>query len=337
MKRGFTLIELLVVIAIIAVLVAILLPAVQQAREAARRSQCQNNLKQIGLALHNYHSAMGLFPPGMIARLWTGGTSPTDIRRTDPTEPTVVNGQGLHGTSWILHILPYMDQGEIYKTWDFGRNVHDNGDAARNFMTPVLKDIPALYCPSRRSDMQTLKYQYIQRIDPLYTKGGNDYGGNGGSGTLFDLANTGSTFGATYHLTPENAAQPSSTTLNYSTQSQNMGVFFVNSSTSERDITDGTSNVLLAGEVERLNDPVIQARQSRDGWAWGGPATMFTTINGINKKLMLDAPGSHHVGLAQFVLCDGSVKVIGENISIVILENLGTIANGGPVPPFTAP
>src|SRR3954451_15240789 len=92
-KRGFTLIELLVVIAIIAVLIALLLPAVQQAREAARRTQCRNNLKQIGLALHNYHDAHKIFPPGETSN----GTD----------DPLYGHGPG-------VDILPYIDQATVY-------------------------------------------------------------------------------------------------------------------------------------------------------------------------------------------------------------------------------
>src|SRR5713101_2624318 len=101
-KLGFTLIELLVVIAIIAVLVALLLPAVQQAREAARRSQCKNNLKQIGLALHNYHEMAQMFPPSKIFG------------------PTSCNGwiRG-NSLSWRVMILPQMDQAPLFNTINF--------------------------------------------------------------------------------------------------------------------------------------------------------------------------------------------------------------------------
>jgi prepilin-type N-terminal cleavage/methylation domain-containing protein/prepilin-type processing-associated H-X9-DG protein len=126
-RRGFTLIELLVVIAIIAVLVSILLPAVQQAREAARRSQCKNNLKQIGLALHNYHESFNVFPPGYIAG------SPFIDGETD-TSP---------GWSWVSMILPHFDQGPLYSSINFSLPVQapSNANAIRTSLTVVL-------CPS---------------------------------------------------------------------------------------------------------------------------------------------------------------------------------------------
>ena len=113
-KKGFTLIELLVVIAIIAILIALLLPAVQQAREAARRTQCKNNLKQVGLALHNYHDVALSFPIGSNA------------------SNTNSNGDGHWGVSWWARILPYADQAPLYNTLQFEGNhpgwTHDTGN-----------------------------------------------------------------------------------------------------------------------------------------------------------------------------------------------------------------
>lgn len=129
-SRGFTLIELLVVIAIIGVLVALLLPAVQQARESARMTQCRNNLKQLGLAFHNYHDAHGVFPPAYVS----DSTHPT-------RDPQTFDGPG--GWGWGALLLPHMDQGPLYNRLDFNRPCWDaaNADAVR---TPL----PAFLCPS---------------------------------------------------------------------------------------------------------------------------------------------------------------------------------------------
>src|SRR5258708_27835969 len=120
-ETGFTLIELLVVIAIIAVLVALLLPAVQQAREAARRSQCKNNLKQMGLAIHNYHDTFLTFPPGSVAL---------------PTTTTVT------GTAWCITLLPGLEQGALYNLF----NANVPVDAVQNTTLRQTK-VPASNCP----------------------------------------------------------------------------------------------------------------------------------------------------------------------------------------------
>jgi prepilin-type N-terminal cleavage/methylation domain-containing protein len=126
LRRGFTLIELLVVIAIIAILIALLLPAVQQAREAARRTQCRNNLMQLGLALQNYEGAHECLPPGVV----------------NETGPIQNLRQGYH-VGWALLILPFMEEGNIYNHWDFSVSVYDDKNAA-----PREQYIPSYVCPS---------------------------------------------------------------------------------------------------------------------------------------------------------------------------------------------
>lgn len=128
--RAFTLIELLVVIAIIAILIALLLPAVQQAREAARRTQCRNNMKQIGLALHNYHSSFKQFPPSAIYRysnIDKGGTTPLNF-------------------SWITMILPYFDQAPLYNSINFSQSFWPQMNNQGNRIASTL--LPQLLCPS---------------------------------------------------------------------------------------------------------------------------------------------------------------------------------------------
>ena len=125
-RRAFTLIELLVVIAIIAVLLALLLPAVQQAREAARRSQCINNQKQLGLALHNYHDTFNVFPPG-----WIG------------VRGGIAHMEGPNGFAWGSHLLPNLDQGPLYNQINFKASLLDpSNDIARKTVLNVFR------CPS---------------------------------------------------------------------------------------------------------------------------------------------------------------------------------------------
>ncbi|QDT31510.1 DUF1559 domain-containing protein [Thalassoglobus polymorphus] len=133
-SKGFTLIELLVVIAIIAILVALLLPAVQQAREAARRSQCKNNLKQLGIAMHNYHDTHGIFPPSPVC---------------GPIDPQGNNKETWSAWSGIGMLLPYIDQAPLYNQANFDYNWNRN-DSARNLTNETIQRtiITPLNCPS---------------------------------------------------------------------------------------------------------------------------------------------------------------------------------------------
>ncbi|MCH7987890.1 MAG: DUF1559 domain-containing protein [Planctomycetes bacterium] len=128
-RVGFTLIELLVVIAIIAILIALLLPAVQQAREAARRATCKSHLKQIGIALHNYHNAHSVFPPGWVAGRVTSGSSSLDERN--------------NYFAWSTMLLPHLDQGPLYSKLNF--NVDLDEGVNRQLVNTVL---PLFRCPS---------------------------------------------------------------------------------------------------------------------------------------------------------------------------------------------
>ncbi len=356
-RRGFTLIELLVVIAVIALLVALLLPAVQRAREAARRTSCQNNLKNLGLALHNYHDTHRVLPPGQI-----NSTFQTDVigRYANPLEPraSYIRGQnifGYHGTSWMLHILPMIDQGSLYNYWFLGDNVRGNGDFGIQTPPPDLQlvfpartDVKVFYCPSRRQTMESAgRYANCERIDTpapgniLWTQGGNDYAGCSGSGITFHDNLNDYTDRQTYTLLP---AQLNATvytvvglngqqfsTSNYTQYNTNIGIFGVNSSTNLRDVQDGTSNVIMISErrLSTLLTPVTQ--RSSDGWAWGGPATMFSCRLAPHSNLHYDEADSPHEQIVQVCLADGSVRNVSLNIDLRTWQNLGNMAQGSPV------
>lgn len=380
-KRGFTLIELLVVIAIIAMLIALLLPAVQRAREAARRTSCQNNLKQLGLALHNYHDTHRCFPPGQIAQSINTAVPMQDAigRYVNPQEARLLVSQlrnqnilQYQGTSWMLQILPMIEQATLYNLYQFGDNLRANGEIPmftqdlNSYYVP-RNEIAAFYCPSRRASMNPSNmYANVDRIDSdttiispnnfVWDKGGSDYAGCTGSGITFhDGVTQPPQSGAvnygnapdrqTYALTPaqvqatvvsvtnNNMIPPQTFNSSLYTQfSQNIGLFGVNSNTNLRDITDGSSNVIMISErtLFKALSPNVLLRSS-DGWAWGGPATLFSCRNAPHSGQHYDEADSAHEQIVQVTLADGSVKQISVNIDLQTWRNLGNMAQGSPI------
>jgi prepilin-type N-terminal cleavage/methylation domain-containing protein/prepilin-type processing-associated H-X9-DG protein len=311
--RGFTLIELLVVIAIIAVLISLLLPAVQSAREAARRAQCTNNLKQLGLANANYESSTGVFPLGSYMMTPINGAGP-------PGDPSSTPCSGRHEQSILIRLLPFIEQSQLFNA--FNSNVHysnaDNGTVQATGLT-------AIWCPSDPS-VQTIDFS-----DFSYGMRFSSYHGNAGTwfspGRYQDPACVGSAFGT---LT-----------------SQANGVFNFYSKTTIASITDGTSNTMLMAEFAwgKLNhgDQIC--------WSWWDsgnysdsmftssyPLNPFTRVsdfntgsgsaNPINSDLYTSAASSFHPGGANFGFCDGSVRFIKDSIQ----QNPVTTVSGGLFP-----
>jgi len=324
--HGFTLVELLVVITIIGILIALLLPAVQAAREAARRMQCTNNLKQIGLALHNYAQQHGAFPHGCIVKLYDG--SPEKLRPFE--EARLPDGAGYHGTSWMLAILPFMELQNIYDSWNFQTNVLGNAAVAQI-------DIGGFYCPTRRSgicpeDLVVPTGRPSRMIVATWTGGGTDYGGCVGATNAWD--DTAAT--ASNHKFTKVGASG-----RYWGTPTLIGIFAPNRSVAFRDIVDGTSSTLLVGEMQRL-DGRMDETTSQDGWALGGVATLFSAANTINgggsgtgngqtgglNNGYFESSGSDHIGGAHYGIADGSVHFISENIDSNLFNNLGALADG---------
>ncbi|WP_437188587.1 DUF1559 domain-containing protein [Planctomicrobium sp. SH668] len=364
-RAAFSLIELLVVIGIIATLAALALPAVQRSRELNRRSQCSNNLKQIGMALHSYHETHKVFPPGQIANGLHMQTDTVAGTYASPTEPKAIAAgnkstrSGEHGTSWMLFILPNLDQAAVYNSWKFTANVRRNGEEpalateAGAIPFPAKAHLSGFYCPSRRNSIDS-RYANTERVDtPLgetgnskWTTGGNDYAGCVGSGIAFKWDDAAAR--QTYALNPNQLAlvTNSSGVSLYNQHTAHQGIFGVNSSTKIENIRDGSANVIIAAERRIFQEPAPNGngstkvtRTSSDGWAFGGPATLLSTYHavqppGAQNGYYFDEAGSEHPLGLNVMTADGNVRFISLNIDLLTWQNLGNMSQGSPVKAF---
>ncbi len=322
---GFTLIELLVVIAIIAVLVALLLPAIQQAREAARRAQCKNNLKQMGLALHNYHEMNRSLPPG-----WIGG-----------------NRWG-----WAVFILPELDQSSLYNLLGGTKGVNVTGATALGFNAVM----PSLIMPNA---LQTALTVYrcpsdsgTNLVTPPLSDGYTIATTPAANTTSFGRSNYAGVEGAVVNL----AVIPTTT------NGLGGGAFSQNSSRRFRDFIDGLSNTFLVGERRTPFGSVSNGFSGGDTiWAGVGDEVSIQGIAlpvgdcSFGNKLNLRSPlapsltsnlpysgfSSLHTGGGHFVFGDGSVRFISDSIAQgpantmgSTYQNLATVSDGLPVGTF---
>lgn len=307
-RHAFTLVELLVVIAIIGILIALLLPAVQAAREAARRSQCSNNIKQIGLALHNYHDTMNRFPPG---GMWD--PAPT---WDPPQNPNAPRG------SVLMRLLPYIEQQVIYKGIDFKNNT----DSQSINGVPIYQMIIGTYvCPSDKNDGLTNSVAVA------------NYGANYGPSDVSSTGNPscpcaeGATWYAYRTVGNYGATNPAGPFTRYGHKYM----------CRMADVTDGLSNTIFFGEVRR-----DCSSHNRGGWArTNNGQGLFTTLIPINYDscdLGNNPDGckrycnwnmefgfkSLHPGGAQFLFGDGAVHFLPETIDHWNYQALGDRAGG---------
>lgn len=316
-RRAFTLIELLVVIAIIAVLIALLLPAVQQAREAARRTQCKNCLKQFGLAIHNYHDVVNILPSSITNITAGGGCC------------------NMAGVGALVHLLPYMDQAPLYNSINF------NAGLVPWYM-PVPSSPPAgsryqeIVPPGFRCPSDTTPMTYNPNNQGIWAPG--SYGlcdgaqahasNNGCTAYQGNVFGTGSAY---------LASGPDPTTVS--------GIYSRGGYSSRfSEVTDGLSNTIFMGEIRaECSD------HAQQGWA-NTNNHFFSTTAPINFNTCPGASGagcnnasawntsmgfkSRHVGVVHVLLGDGSVRALSENIDYMTYQKLGDRRDGQVVGDF---
>jgi prepilin-type N-terminal cleavage/methylation domain-containing protein len=307
-RRGFTLIELLVVIAIIAVLIALLLPAVQQAREAARRTQCKNNLKQLGLALHNYHDTYLYFPPGY-----------------------TLDARNFNAHAWGTMILPQLEQGNLTAIYNYTHSfaapnppVAIPGSKNQQVVTTVL---PVFGCPSDPESGKVYDFTLPagaigNPIDLKWKAAASSYGAvSGFLGALSDnyvrpiVGDFSDRSGMLQSLALDGSGKPSGRIRRMS------------------DVTDGTTNTLLVCEIAGRNAIYRAGKKVSDngnsGGGWGDPinaenwfAGSLYDGTGTGGPCVINCTNesgrgaySFHTGGTQLLLCDGSVRFVSANVN----------------------
>ena len=326
-KKAFTLIELLVVIAIIAILIALLLPAVQQAREAARRTQCRGNMKQLGLALHNYHDRDKLFPP---SRLNVGHVG-WSYGNPSPKKPLKYT----NATGWTM-LLPQLDQGPLYKRYDHKQaagwsyvygayalsEMQGNPDVSGNAQI-VKTRLGVFECPSDPNPF------FYESTNQYYSISANT---TGGARTNYD-------FNVHYneYYYQGWAMENAGTTR---------AMFAANSSTGVKHCTDGTSNTAFVTETVRNVWNGVPPTWGHAGhvmvgiapdmsWnvginKWGQPNSWPNNAGAFQQGRLVNwaAAGSMHRGGCHMLMGDGAVRFVSETINDTTLTYISRIADG---------
>lgn len=334
-RQAFTLVELLVVIAIIGVMVGLLLPAVQAAREAARRMSCGNNMKQQGLALHNYHSTYNTFPPAVFA----SGQINNNVNLAIPVKNT---------TGWAM-LLPFFEEQAAYDQYNF--NVCSSSSRRTNYPATA----PVMGNDTINQPIYSRRYSLLEC--PSHTDAGQARTLNPGTNELYSMRDAKRT---SYFFS---AGQYTDDNSNYSNLAarrlRGIGAFGNDGGAKFGDITDGTSNAIAIGESRGG-----RTKASADWGPWGLNGTRTccmgvvmadnnTAVPGtpitfnashvrdyhINSSYNNDAQrrqfawtfGSQHPGGAQFTMCDGSVTFLSNSLDYLTLIRLAYILDGEPV------
>jgi len=315
---GFTLIEVLVVIAIIGVLVALLLPAVQAARQAAMRAQCLNNLKQVGIALHNYYEVNNTFPPGYVShdeeKTAGSGTSGAIANcRPDPVVPNQMVGHP--GWAWGTMLLPQLEQTPSFNEINFQFTAIDWENSTAN-----LYHIGSYLCPAD-TPSPTVSVTDQTRATNIESLATSNYLGVFGTGTIADIP------------------------------LDSDGIFGRNSVVRLSDLLDGSSNTMAVGERSSNISDVVWAARVPGGWLFppaGATGPGGTTVTPIPAGAMVLAPvgtvdgprtpnnlsghledfSSRHPGGVNFLFGDGSVRFVKDSISYRTFLSLATRAGG---------
>ena len=333
-RRGFTLVELLVVIAIIGILVGLLLPAVQAAREAARRMQCSNNVKQLSLAAHTYHDAFNSFPI-----CYFNQTNVTPVL-TNPTEG--------RQTSWMVGLLPFIEQTALFNMIDFSRGIHNDPRSVGPPAVPVgpsnpfaaIQKISGFKCPSDATD--DFKNQRLDTpTGVIRTTAWPVTSYKGVSGANWNIGNV----AVQSNVAPWNITRFGTTGdgLNRGNGVLMRGWNFPYK-TNLRDVTDGTSNTLFVGEAI--------GNYSQYNWWWLSGSTTATTSIPLNSRAYCTAYNpatmtkqggliacsadfannsgfaSNHTGGGNFGICDGSVRFISDSMDRNAYRGMATLGGG---------
>lgn len=329
-QNGFTLVELLVVIAIIGVLVALLLPAVQAARESARRMGCSNNLKNIGLACLNYEQANKHLPITVNRRpsFEERGINGERLGPPGGLLATANGGPGYSGKGWIVDILPHIEQQAMYDgmkpgfkgDWSVHPTFGGTGMGQKSLRSYMSQQLPTLTCPSDESAKPSTKLYWWEGVEVATTS----YKGCIGDSLLTSVSEPPG-------LT-EPTPFPGLGSPNCHNTAECNGLIYRNTyfkPITLKSVTDGLSNTILAGEGVVSQDYHSAAYFSDGDWATCGiPLNYFIIPEDENQIISrwYEARGykSYHAGGAQFVMGDGSVHYLPENIDSLVYRGLAT-------------